>query len=164
MPLINLGRGGGKIIWRGNLSRNSQGLISFLIRPHPELKWKVAFSTLRGPAWRGKASCNYSPSSESGHLISCMPWPPLKCNARPNSPGRAAHGAPAVQLPSPRASWEEGGALLGSLSGCLAWGWMTRFFPPQQLSFHILGSVSKREPRCSCGTNQNWGRGIRDVP
>ena len=53
---------------------------------------------------------------------------------------------------------------MGSLSGRLAWGWTTHLFPPEQLKFHIFGSVSEREQDVLGEQELELGQGIHDVP
>ena len=74
MPLINLERGVGgkkKTIWKGNLCRNSQELVSLLYQAPPQMQVeKGAFSTpgvarCVAPPRVARPVCNYSPSLKS---------------------------------------------------------------------------------------------------
>ena len=160
MSLINLGRGGEeKTIWKGNLSNNSQELILPLYQAPPQAQVESSIfhtgeSLLCGCVpGVARPVCNYSPSLKSwasnkaaGPASSTteqggLGAPPHSCCWAASGLWRQwvlEHCHPLLGLPG-----KEKGTPLGS--GCPAWGLSPHVFPPEQLKFYILGSVSKRE-------------------
>lgn len=138
MPLINFGRRGNKIIRKGNLSRNSQELVSLHQAPS-ELKGNVTFSMLgraHCAALPGEAIpvCNYSSSRKSWASNKAgLPGPPLKWKQSgprvpPKSPtGSGGHWAPWILPPSPWASWEGEGVPTGVSAWLLCLGLVNTF-------------------------------------